>query len=32
MLFPSLFLSHGSPMLALETPSRDPYVKALREL
>ena len=31
-MFPSLFLSHGSPMLALESPERDPYVKALREL
>lgn len=31
-MFPSLFLSHDSPMLALATPEKDPCVKALGEL
>lgn len=30
--FPALFLSHGSPMMALETPENDPYVRTLREI
>ncbi len=31
-MMPVLFLSHGSPMLALATPEGDPYVKTLRGL
>ncbi|MBL7714144.1 MAG: dioxygenase [Bdellovibrionales bacterium] len=31
-VFPSLFVSHGTPMIALSTPEEDLYVAALHEL